>query len=55
MKQHLIALVAGLMATSAAAQDRLVETIIPDPRPYPYAVLDVQPGALATDAASMLA
>lgn len=53
MKRRLVALIAGLMATSAAAQDRLVETITPEPRPYPYAILDIQPGALAADAVSM--
>lgn len=40
-------------AAAAYAQDSLTETLTPEPRPYPYAILDIQPGAEAMDAASM--
>lgn len=53
MKPGLIRLAAMLLATSASAQDRLVETLIPEPRPYPYAILDIQPGEHRQDAQSM--
>ncbi|KAB6714672.1 hypothetical protein [Roseobacter sp. TSBP12] len=40
-------------AAAAHAQDSLAETLVPEPRPYPYAILDIQPGAEAMDASSM--
>lgn len=53
MKTGLAILAAALLATSAHAQDQFVETLVPEPRPYPYAILDIQPGAAAMEAASM--
>ena len=41
------------VASAAHAQDHLTETITPEPRPYPYAILDIQPGAEAMEASSM--
>ncbi|WP_157779841.1 hypothetical protein [Celeribacter ethanolicus] len=38
---------------AAHAQDHLTETLTPEPRPYPYAILDIQPGAEAMEASSM--
>ncbi|WP_303704492.1 hypothetical protein [Celeribacter baekdonensis] len=40
-------------AVAAHAQDSLAETLTPEPRPYPYAILDIQPGAEAIEASSM--
>lgn len=52
-RQLLAASVVSCAAVSAHAQDRLTETLVPETRPYPYAILDIQPGAEATEAASM--
>lgn len=48
-----VAAVTTFLPVVANAQDRLTETLVPEPRPYPYAILDIQPGAEVMDAASM--
>lgn len=61
MKRFLCAFVfCGVLAAAtvfhpiaAHAQDSLTEMLTPEPRPYPYAILDIQPGAEAMEASSM--
>lgn len=53
VRQLLTASLISGAAFSAHAQDQLTETLKPEPRPYPYAILDIQPGADAMDATSM--
>ncbi len=53
MKSLVVASIAALLPIAVHAQDHLTETLTPAPRPYPYAILDIQPGAKAMEAASM--
>ncbi|WP_439525942.1 hypothetical protein [Roseovarius mucosus] len=48
-----LAAVTAFLAIAAHAQDSLTETLTPEPRPYPYAILDIKPGAEAMEASSM--
>lgn len=48
-----VALLMSSVTVAAHAQDSLTETLTPDPRPYPYAILDIQPGAEASHASSI--
>lgn len=53
MKSLVVAAVTTFLPIAANAHDSLAETLTPEPRPYPYAILDILPGAKAMDAASM--
>lgn len=48
-----VTLLVSSVTVAAHAQDSLTETLAPGPRPYPYAILNIQPGAEASDASSM--
>jgi hypothetical protein len=52
-RQLIMASLISGAAIAAHAQDKLTETLTPEPRPYPYAILDIQPGAEAMEASSM--
>ena len=43
----------ALFPTLATAESALTPTLTPGPRPYPYEILDIQPGALLPEAQAM--
>ncbi len=54
-RQLFVASLLSSVATAIHAQDRLTETLIPEPRPYPYEILGLQPGDTLDDVLAVYA